>query len=204
MASFKGTIYLTINPINGKVYVGQTCINKKSYKGSGRNIKLAIKKYGKNSFIKTILVSEIKSVEELNMWEEFYINLFDSRNPEIGYNVKPGGRNASFNHSPEAINKIKNRSNQEDNKLRIRQIQKLGSQSLVGTIKSKEEKLRMISTKFGHVKEIEIYTKDGKKIDTCNFSTEASVITGVKSSNVRNNLAGLAKSAGGYVFKYKA
>ena len=52
-------------------------------------------------------------------------------------------------------------------------------------------------------KEIEIYKKDGDILNVCNFSTEAAIITGVKPSAIRNNLAGLSKSAGGYIFKYK-
>lgn len=203
MASFTGTIYLTTNQINGKIYIGQTVIDKKSYIGSGKAIKLAIKKYGKCNFNKIILLSKIASIDELNKWEEFYINLFNSRNPKIGYNIKPGGKNARFNHTLESIDKIKIRSNQEDNRCRIRKIQKLAAQSLIGTHKSKEEKLRMVSTKYGSVKEIEVYTKDGKKIYVCNFSTEAAEFTGVKKSGIKNNLVGLAKSAGGYIFKYK-
>jgi hypothetical protein len=68
---------------------------------------------------------------------------------------------------------------------------------------SKEEKLRMKSSKFGHVKEIEIYKKNGEVLHTCNLSTEASNLTGVKRAAIANNLAGLSKSAGGYIFKYK-
>jgi len=203
MASFTGTIYLTINQINGKIYIGQTGIDKKFYIGSGKAIKLAIRKYGKCNFNKIVLLSKISCVEELNKWEEFYINLFNSKDPKIGYNIKPGGKNASFSHTPESISKIKTRSNKEDNKLRIREIQKLAAQSLIGTHKSKEEKLRMLSTKYGFIKEIEVYTKDGKKVYVCNFSSEASEFTGVKKSGIKNNLSGLAKSAGGYVFKYK-
>jgi hypothetical protein len=54
MASFQGIIYLTTNQINGKIYIGQTSINKHGYIGSGKLLKKAIKKYGKNNFIRTI------------------------------------------------------------------------------------------------------------------------------------------------------
>ena len=60
----------------------------------------------------------------------------------------------------------------------------------------------MMITKFGKMREIEIY-KDGQLIDTCNFSPEAVLLTGVKRSSISNNLVGLSKSAGGFVFKYK-
>lgn len=64
MASFTGIIYLTVNQINGKVYVGQTSINKNGYIGSGKLLKRAIKKYGKDNFARTILRSDINSLKE--------------------------------------------------------------------------------------------------------------------------------------------
>jgi hypothetical protein len=203
MASFTGIVYLTINQMNGKVYVGQTGIDNSSYIGSGKAMLKAIRKYKKSNFIKTILRDNIESLTELNFWEDFYIRLFDSRNPKIGYNIRPGGKNSRFNHTPESITKIKKRSNQEDNKLRIRQIQKVAAENRKGTHHSKEAKLRMISTKFGHIREIEISRNNGEILYTCNFSTEASDLTGVKRAAIANNLAGLSKSAGGYIFKYK-
>lgn len=202
MASFTGTIYLTTNLINGKIYIGQTTTNCKSYIGSGRFIKKAIKKYGKHNFLKVILLSNIESLEELNLWETFYINLFGSRNSKIGYNIKSGGSRSKFNHTSEAIEKIKIRSNQEDNRLRIREIQKLAVIKRKGSHQSEQAKKKMVITKFGILKEIEIY-KNGELIKTCNFSTEASKITGIKPSAIRNNLYGLSKSSGGYIFKYK-
>jgi group I intron endonuclease len=203
MASFTGIIYLTINQINGKVYIGQTGVDSSSYIGSGKAILKAIKKYGKSKFIKTILRDNIESSLELNFWEDFYIKLFDSRNPKIGYNIRPGGNNSRFKHTPESILKIKERSNQEDNRLRIRQIQKVAVEARKGKHHSKEAKLKIVSTKFGHIKEIEISRKDGEILYTCNLSTEASTLTGVKRAAIANNLAGLSKSAGGYIFKYK-
>jgi len=203
MASYTGIIYLTVNQINGKIYIGQTSIDKSSYIGSGKAMLRAIKKYGKRNFTRSILISDIASIKELNFWEDFYIKLFDSRNPKIGYNIRPGGTNSKFKHTPESILKIKERSNQEDNRLRIREIQKIGVEARRGKPRSKDVKLKIISTKFGHVKEIEICKKDGEILHTCNFSTEASTLTGIKRSAISNNLAGLSKSAGGYIFKYK-
>jgi group I intron endonuclease len=203
MASFTGIIYLTINQVNGKVYIGQTGINSTYYIGSGAAMLKAIKKYGKSKFTKTILRDNIESLTELNFWESFYIKLFDSRNPKVGYNIRPGGKNCKFKHTPESILKIKERSNQEDNRLRIREIQKIAAVSRKGTHHKKESKLKMMNTKFGSVKEIEICEKGGNILYTCNFSREASFLTGVKRAAIANNLAGLSKSAGGYIFKYK-
>ena len=206
MASFtacQGIVYITTNNINNKIYIGQSTKNQKSYIGSGTFLKKAIKKYGKKNFTKEILIDNVSSIKELNSWEAFYINLFNSRNIEIGYNLVPGGNQQGGSHTKEAIEKIKIRSNLEDNKLLIRKIQKIASIALIGTHKSKEEKLRMLKSKFGKNRIIEIYNSNNTLLHFCNFSKEAEEFTKVKKSSIRNNLCGLSKSAGGYFFKYK-
>ena len=92
---------------------------------------------------------------------------------------------------------------QEDNKIRIREIQKLASSQRIGTHVREDVKINTMITKFGISRVIEIYTKEGILFDTCNFSPEASTITGVKRSSISNNLVGISKSAGEYIFKYK-
>jgi group I intron endonuclease len=106
-------------------------------------------------------------------------------------------------HTFEAIEKIRQRSNQEDNKLRIRKIQKIAAQKRVGTNHSLESKLKMINTKFGETRIIEIYNLQKELLHSCIFSKEASSLTGIKRSAISNNLCGLSKTAGGYIFKYK-
>jgi group I intron endonuclease len=113
------------------------------------------------------------------------------------------GKKPGWKHSPEAIQKIKERSNQEDNKLRIRELQKLSAAKRVGSHQSEESKKKMLMTKFKKHREIEIYSKEGELLHVCNFSPEASQITGVKRSAISNNLAGYSKSAGNLIFKYK-
>ena len=88
-----GYVYKTTNLINNKIYIGQhksSYINN-HYLGSGKNIKKAINKYGKEYFTQTILC-ECNSKEELDNKEIYYIDLYNSRNPEIGYNITQGGQ----------------------------------------------------------------------------------------------------------------
>ena len=61
-------IYKTINLITGKIYIGQTTKNDPKYFGSGIWIKKAIKKYGKENFIREVLC-ECSSQDELNGME---------------------------------------------------------------------------------------------------------------------------------------
>jgi hypothetical protein len=204
MASFTGIIYMTTNVINGKVYIGQSKSNNPYYIGGGSELKKAIVKYKKSNFIKVILVDNIESCEQLNCLERFYIKLYDSNNPLIGYNIRPGGENRSFNHTKEAINKIKERSNQQDNKERILQIQKLAAKSREGKHLERYSKEKMMTSRFGSLKKIFVYCKQTKTLlHVCTFSKDAETLTNVKRSAIRNNLCGLSKSAGDFIFDYK-
>lgn len=94
-------IYLITNLVNGKLYVGQTIRSiEERWKNHTDDIVVdrAIKKYGvKNFKIEQIL--SCSSQKELDFWENFLIKLLDTKNPNIGYNIKDGG--ASGAHSEE-------------------------------------------------------------------------------------------------------
>lgn len=61
-------IYRITNCINGKTYIGKHEYHKTpydKYMGSGVYLKKAYKKYGKENFIKDIIVSGIKDQENI-------------------------------------------------------------------------------------------------------------------------------------------
>lgn len=68
-------LYKITNLLNGMIYIGvhKTQNKDDSYMGSGSKIKLAIKKYGKNNFKKTIL-KECSSQKELFDLESQVVN----------------------------------------------------------------------------------------------------------------------------------
>lgn len=93
-----GFIYETTNLVTGKKYIGQ---HKRSHKcdtdpddswylGSGYLICKAIEKYGAENFSRVIL-RECKSDEELNMYEKYYINVFNAVEDPMYYNMHEGG-----------------------------------------------------------------------------------------------------------------
>lgn len=84
-------IYKTINLINDKIYIGQDSKNNPNYLGSGKILKYAIRKYGKENFKKEIL-GECETIEELNELEKYWINKLNSTNHNIGYNISYGGQ----------------------------------------------------------------------------------------------------------------
>lgn len=88
-----GYIYKTTNLVNGKIYIGQHKSNKfdPKYKGSGVHFKNAIKKYGETNFITEMLDSSANNAAELNELEIYYIDKYNSRDPDYGYNIHCGG-----------------------------------------------------------------------------------------------------------------
>ena len=85
-----GYVYITVNLINGKKYIGQhKGTFNPNYLGSGKLIRRAIKKYGKESF--TVSILEYASTrEKLNELEISYIEKLKSSGEEH-YNLAKGG-----------------------------------------------------------------------------------------------------------------
>lgn len=83
------SVYKVINLINGKFYIGvhQTLNPNDSYYGSGKLIKQAIKKYGKENFVKEILYLTENKLEAYEKEKQFTVD-FKNRN---SYNLKLGG-----------------------------------------------------------------------------------------------------------------
>lgn len=103
------TIYMHVNKINGKVYIGQTKQDPIKRWDNGRGYLTsplfynAIEKYGWQNFDHIILYTGL-SEEEANQLEEELIMKYDSTNTSCGYNIKFGGNNHS--HSEETKKKI--------------------------------------------------------------------------------------------------
>lgn len=79
-------IYLVENLINGKKYVGKDSKNNPEYLGSGKYLKRALKKYGRENFKKTVL-EVCFSLEELNEKELYWLKKLGCvQNPRY-YNI---------------------------------------------------------------------------------------------------------------------
>lgn len=93
-----GIIYLAINKINGKPYVGKTIgtleVRRKSHEGTSRKnqgwvFHKAIRKYGAENF-EWMTLSNATPLHELNIMERVWILLMNSQTPH-GYNMTIGG-----------------------------------------------------------------------------------------------------------------
>lgn len=98
-------VYLLINNISGKIYVGQTVKTpsirwsehiSKSKNDSRTLLAKAIRKYGPDAFeIVTLFEGEV-SLDELDNVEKFYISALLSHDLSIGYNLTLGGRRGAM------------------------------------------------------------------------------------------------------------
>jgi len=84
-------VYETTNLINGKYYIGVHKINRKNYLGTGKILKLAIEKYGRDNFIHDVLKS-FDNEQNAYDYEKFIVdeNLVQNENC---YNIVEGGGN---------------------------------------------------------------------------------------------------------------
>ena len=83
-------IYLTVNKINGKMYIGKDTKSRKKYLGSGLLLKKAIEKYGSDSFEKVIIMDNIICPIELAREEARFITIFKADTSSNFYNISSG------------------------------------------------------------------------------------------------------------------
>lgn len=116
-----GIIYLAHCKCEKKNYIGQTTKNIETRKREHFwHAKSGSKTYFHRAILKHnfefSIIEEINSenlFEMLNERECFWINYYNSNNPEYGYNLNKGGRNSSISknkiikHKPETIEKIR-------------------------------------------------------------------------------------------------
>ena len=86
-----GYIYLTTNTVNNKKYIGQHVGEfTTEYLGSGKVLKQALVKYGKENFT-VIMLDTANSKEELDNLEKKYIEEYNALYEDSFYNIHEGG-----------------------------------------------------------------------------------------------------------------
>jgi group I intron endonuclease len=199
--TFDRVVYVTINKINGKKYVGQDSFNNPNYVGSGKLLKIAIKKYGIDQFEKQILC-HCKSKEEVDLMEKFWIKELNTI--ENGYNIMPGGKGNGY---PEYIEKMSNSLKGEKNPMNGRSVLDVWTEKY-GEQKAKEmwdesNKRRSDNGKNKGVKPVLQYDKKGNLIAEHESMTKATEITGVSSASIGAVCRNTRKTAGGFVWVLK-
>lgn len=148
-------IYKTTNLINGKIYIGQSKKNIKSYLGSGKVLKQAIKKYGREYFKREILC-KCENQSDLNKLERFWINELNSQNPNIGYNLESGGNSHEDYSWSRNNNEWKNKISESlRGKIQSQETIEKRREKLIGKTRSEETKRKIAASATGrkHTKE---------------------------------------------------
>ena len=208
-------VYMHINKINNKIYIGQTCQkpekrwkNGNGYK-TGTHFRNAIDKYGWDNF-EHIIWAENLTEEMANKAEKLLIALWDARNSSKGYNICYGGDNHKLS---------------EETKRKIGTT-KIGNKNMLGKHHTDEAKKKMSEAKKGKKlhsqteetkqkmsqshkwikntwqnKMIVQLTKDNNIVQIFDSGCEAERQTGIKNANIfRAIKTGIC--AGGYRWKY--
>lgn len=98
-------VYVIVNKINGKMYVGSTGVELttrfnrhlvKVNQGSNNSVHRAIRKYGKDNF-DIRMIEEFSSKENMLQGEIDYIAYFDTHRSLFGYNDTAGGEGGNTN-----------------------------------------------------------------------------------------------------------
>ena len=102
-----GEIYIIKNFANGKYYIGQTVqSSQERYSqhireafAKGRKeydycLSRGIRKYGKESFDFAILAEHVP-IDDLDLVEEHYIDMYNTADPKHGYNMSIGHRDTA-------------------------------------------------------------------------------------------------------------
>lgn len=192
---FNGLIYKYTSP-SGKVYIGQTIQEKRrkvAHKNNAKNgvqgyFYNAIRKYGFENFSYDVLI-RIQSEDRhkvftlLDALERHYIKLYDSRNPNKGYNITEGGEGSKgFHHTEEHKQYL--RENFHKSKLNSDEV------------KEKTKKINIVRCS----KHCYQYSKCGVLINEFPSVAEASRQTGI--NNIQAVCKGNRVTAGGYIWSY--
>ena len=105
--NFKGIVYVFLNKVNNKIYIGQSkniLFRRYNYKyeewfkmSTNERLRRALKKNEMRDFKVSILGAFLTKMQR-DQLECFYIRKFKSNDPGFGYNITKGGDGYSKNH----------------------------------------------------------------------------------------------------------
>lgn len=196
-------VYVHVNQVNGKRYVGITSKNNPAHRwNSGRgytensHFYSAVKKYGWDNFDHLILYEGLTECQAKDM-ERKLIAEWNTQNTKFGYNMTAGGDGTpGFHPSEETRRKLseaRKRENLSEETLRRR------SEGLSGRRFSDEHKRKIGG---GNSKPIEMYTKDGILLCLIRSARDAEVKFGISHSHISQCCHNKRLSAGGYIWKF--
>lgn len=194
---------------NGKAYIGITSQDPKirwNY-GNGYCTQIfgkAVKKYGWENITHEILAT-FPTVEEANASETEYIALYETMNPEKGYNCDAGGK-GSVGHSVNSAARMeiskRNKAKWADAEYRKKMLVHLRkvSDGNIGRKRSREAVARTIAATS---KKVDQYTLECEFVKTFDSMMDAARSLGQKTnSSIVACCKGKRTQAHGYIWRY--
>lgn len=103
-------IYKITNTVNLKLYIGLTTVSLESRwnghktaarTGVNRHLYNSMRQYGIDKFV-IEKIDEATTLKELGEKERYYIKLYETQNPDKGYNLTAGGERNQYDANPRA------------------------------------------------------------------------------------------------------
>ena len=205
----KYCVYMHINKINNKIYIGMTSRNAEQRWGSnGYNYSTqihfwnAIKKYGWDNFEHVILLDQLTKEEACKI-EILLIALFNTQNINYGYNVSPGGDGGTFGlqMSDETKSKI-------SESLKGRKAWNKGIKMPPRKNSSNKTCVKKAETRKqgggGRRSKIVQYDLNGNFMRTWDCMSDAARACNISHVCISDCCRGYQKTAGGFIWKYFA
>jgi group I intron endonuclease len=196
-------VYVHINKINGKRYVGITSKKKVEHRwesGSGYkenpHFYAAIQKYGWDGFDHIILFDDMNE-QDAKSKERELIKEWNTQDREYGYNMTSGGDGTPDYHPSEEtrrkLSEARKRENLSEETLRRR------SEGLRGRVFSEEHKRKIGE---GNSKPIIQFDKDGNEIARYDSAYQAEQATGIGHTHISQCCTGNRNTSGGYKWMF--
>ena len=183
--------YMVTNNINGKVYVGSHSWKGEgldlNYYGSGKIIKQAIEKYGKENFQVEVLYY-YDTVEECRQDEERILTEYNVRDCPYSYNIK----NAAVGMTSEDMKGENNPNYGKRGK----------DTSMYGKHHTEETRNKISQANNYKKTPLVAIQKDTGKIRVFESQSDCARQLNLSQGNISNCLLGKRKSYKGYMFKY--
>ena len=183
---------------NGKIYIGMTkrTVKQRLYDAYHHNqvLRSDILKFGKKN-IKSEIILDGLTIEEADEAEIRYISLYDSTNPNIGYNISHGGLRAwvGLKHSEESRKKMSISGKGKHSGIHNANFGKTRTDC-------EKEINRKAHQRFMYP--VHQFDKQGNYITTFESVSAAARSVNTSTRNIRMCLTGTSNTACGYKWKY--
>lgn len=207
-------VYIHINKLNNKKYIGITCqnnINNRWKNGNGYKrcprFYNAIQKYGWDNFYHLILAEDLNK-EEAEKIEIYLIDLLKTNNSKYGYNLQKGGGVSNVSELTRYKHRLLclGKKHSEETKLKM-SISHIGKQKCKGYKHSQETKEKhrklWLGTKNCRAKGVNQYDLDGNFIRHYDYMNQIKLYIDISNTaHISDCCRGKRKKCYGFIWKY--